>query len=45
MTDVPFFQVPTTPAEQPVFVDYGSSTNLSFVAGLRVRFGEAPTRF
>jgi hypothetical protein len=36
MTDVPFFQVPTTPAEQPVFIDHGSSTNASVMAGIRV---------
>jgi hypothetical protein len=36
MTDVPFFQVPTTPVEQPVFVDHGAATNASFMTGIRV---------
>jgi hypothetical protein len=38
MTDVPFFQVPTTPAEQPIFVDHGTVTNASAMAGFRVAF-------
>jgi hypothetical protein len=36
MTDVPFFQVPTTPAEQPIYIDHGAVTNASFMTGIRV---------
>ena len=41
MTDVPFFQVPTTPVEQPIFIDYGASTNASVMAGFRFVFDPA----
>jgi len=38
MTNVPFFQVPTTPTEQPISIDHGTSTNASVMAGFTHRF-------
>ena len=41
MTNVPFFQVPTTPTEQPISIDYGHSTTASIMGGFTIHLTDS----
>lgn len=42
MTGVPFFDVPTTPIQQPISLGRDSVTNLAIFASLKIAFGAPP---